>query len=96
MWITVATPSFTSLEEVDAVLAGLDGPPEGMEARYIGTTPNGELRVVGVWESKAHAERFFAEKLGPTIAKVLGPEPNGASELVGIDVARRYVREPVS
>ncbi len=96
MWITVATPSFTSLEQVDSVLAGLDGPPEGMEARYIGTTPDGGLRVVALWESKAHAERFFSEKLGPTIAKVLGPEPNGASELVGIDVARGYVREAVS
>ena len=96
MWITVATPSFTSLEQVDAVLAELNGPPEGMEARYIGTTADGELRVVGFWESKAHADRFLTEKLGPTIAKVLGPEPNGTSELVEIDVARSYVREPVS
>jgi hypothetical protein len=96
MWITVATPSFTSLEQVDAVLAELDGPPEGMQARYVGTTADGGLRVVGLWESKAHAERFLTEKLGPTIAKTLGPEPNGASELVGIQVARSYVREPVS
>ena len=96
MWITVATPPFTSLEQIDAVLAGLDGPPEGMEARYIGTTPDGELRVVALWESKAQAERFLSEKLGPALAKVLCPEPTGASDVVGIDVARGYVREPVS
>ena len=95
MWITVATPSFASLEQLDAVVAALDGAPDGMEARYVGTTPDGQLRVVSMWDSKEHAERFFAETLGPTIARVLGPEPNGASELVGIDVARRYVREPV-
>lgn len=95
-WITVATPSFASLEQVDAVIAQLDGPPEGMAARYIGTTGDGELRVVSLWESRAHAERFFVEKLGPAVAKTLGPEPNGASELIGIDVARSYVREPVA
>ncbi|HJT03040.1 MAG TPA: hypothetical protein VJ757_05340 [Pseudonocardiaceae bacterium] len=60
-WITVATPSFASLEQVDAVIAQLDGPPEGMAARYIGTTGDGELRVVALWESRAHAERFCRE-----------------------------------
>jgi len=95
-WITVATPSFASLEQVDAVIAQLDGPPDGMEARYIGTTSNGQLRVVSLWESKAHAERFLTEKLGPAVARALGPEPNGASEVVGIDVARNYVRKPVA
>ena len=95
MHITVATPSFASLDQVDAVIAQLDGPPEGMHARYIGTTEDGDLRVVSLWESKAHAERFLTEKLGPAVAKALGPEPKGASELVIIDVARTYEREPV-
>ena len=95
-WITVATPSFASLEQVDGVIAQLDGPPEGMEARYIGTTSDGRLRVVSLWESKAHADRFLAEKLGPAVARALGPEPNGASELIGIDVARSYIRQPVA
>jgi hypothetical protein len=44
-WITVATPSFASVEQVDAVIAQLDGPPEGMEARYIGTTGDGRASV---------------------------------------------------
>lgn len=47
-------------------------------------------------ESKAHADRFLAEKLGPAVARALGPEPNGASEIVGIDMARKYVRQPVA
>lgn len=95
-WITVATPPFTSIEQVDAVLAQLDGAPDGMEERYIGTADDGKLRVVALWQSKAHAERFLAEKLGPALAKALGPEPVGASEILGIDVQRSYVRRPVA
>ena len=95
-WITVATPPFASIEQVDAVLAHLDGAPDGMEERYIGTADDGKLRVVSLWQSKAHAEQFFAEKLGPALAKALGPGPVGASEILGIDVQRSYVRQPVA
>ncbi len=94
-WITVGTPP-QSLEQVDAVLAQLPGPPEGMEARYIARTEDGELRIVTLWESKQHAERFFAEDLGPALARALGPEPAGTSRLVGLDVIRQYVRPPVA
>ena len=72
------------------------GEPDGLEARYVGTADDGTLRIVTLWESKAHAERFFTETLGPVLAKALGPEPVGAPEAVGIDVARSYVREPVA
>lgn len=95
-WITVATPSFASLSQIDAVLTQLDGPPDGMEARYIGTADDGKLRVVSVWQSKAHADRFLSEKLGPAVAKALGPEPVGAADLTGIAVERTYVAQPVS
>ncbi len=95
-WITVATPPFRSIEEFDAVIAQVGGEPGGLQARYVGTTPDGGLRVVTLWDSRADAERFFAEKLGPALAKVLGPEPVGAPEVVGIDVARSYAREPVA
>ncbi len=94
-WITVATPSFASIEQVDQVIAQLDGPPEGLEARYVGTAADGTLRVVSFWQSKAHAERFLTEKLGPAVARALGPEPSGAADLVGIEVQRAYVAQPV-
>jgi len=93
-WITVATPPFQSIEQFDKVIAAVDTAPDGMTARYVGTT-DGTLRVVTLWESKAHADRFFAEKLGPALARALGPEPVGRPEVFGIDVARSYVREPV-
>ena len=96
MWISVGTPPFSALDQIDAVLSELDGQPDGLEARYVGTTPNGEVRIVSLWESQAHAERFFADTLGPIIARVHGPEAVPARELVGIDVARSYVRQPVA
>ena len=95
MWISVGTPPVSSLEEIEAVLSELDGPPDGLEARYVGTTPDGGFRIVSLWESQAHADRFFAERLGPIIARVRGPESVGAGQVLGIDVARSYVRQVV-
>lgn len=94
-WITIATPPFGSIEHFDKVRASVGEEPAGLEARYVGTTDDGTLRVVSLWESKAHADRFFAEILGPALAKALGPEPSGTPETVGIDVARSYAREAV-
>ena len=68
---------------------------EGLEARFVGTT-DGKLRIVTVWESKAHADRFFAETLGPALAKALGPEPVGMPANVGIAVTQSYVRQPIA
>ena len=93
-WIAVSTPPFESLEQVEGVMSQMNGVPDGLEARYIGTA-DGSPRIVTVWESKAHADRFFAETLGPILAKTLGPEPVGKPEIVGIEVARSYVRQPV-
>ena len=95
MWITVATPPFRSIEQFDEVVAQFDDRPEGMQARYAGTTEDGSLRVVSLWESKDHADRFMTERLGPALATVLGPEPAGAPQALGIDVSRAYTREAV-
>ena len=94
-WITVGTPPY-GIEQYDQVLAQLEEEPTGLQARYVGTDDDGKLRIVGVWESKEHADRFFAERLGPLLAKALGSEPVGRPEVIGIDVAHSYVREPVA
>jgi hypothetical protein len=95
MWITIATPPFREIERFDEVVAHLGEPPEGVLARYAGTAEDGSLRVVSVWESKAHADRFMAERLAPALATVLGPEPAGAPQGVGIEVSRTYTPETV-
>jgi len=87
-WITVAIPPFGSIEQFDKVRAELGEAPPRLEARYVGTADDGRLRFVTLWESKEHADRFFAETLGPVLAKALGPEPVGRPEVIGIDVAR--------
>ena len=92
-WITIGTPSL-SIEQIETVLAQV-GVPDGLEARYVGTA-DGQLRIVSLWESKAHADLYFAETLPPVLTKVLGPEPVGAPQVVGIEVARTYVRELVA
>jgi hypothetical protein len=98
-WITVATPAFGSIEEFDTVHAQLHaqlgGEQDGLEARYVGTAEDGKLRVIALWESKAHADRFFAETLGRARTKALGAGV-GAPDVVGIDVARTYTRERVA
>jgi hypothetical protein len=95
-WITVATPPFGLIEQFDKVRAEFGEAPAGLQARYVGTADDGKLRIVTLWESKEEADRFFSETLGPILAKALGPEPVGRPEVIGIDIARSYVREPVA
>jgi hypothetical protein len=95
-WITIATPPFGSIEQFDAVCEQVGENPDGLEARYAGTAADGSVRVVSLWESKDHADRFMTERLGPALAAVLGPEPVGRPEILAIDVARSYLREPVA
>jgi hypothetical protein len=90
-WIAIATPPFASVDQFDRVMDNIGAEPEGLEARYVGSSADG-LRVVTLWESKAHADRFFTDRLGPALAKALGPEPAGNPAVLGIDVARTYTR----
>jgi hypothetical protein len=94
MWITVSTPPFDTVEQFDHVRAEVGDEPDGLQARYVGMA-DGKPRIVVLWESKAHADRFLSEQLGPALAKLLGPEPGGTPEVLGIDVARSYVRDTV-
>lgn len=91
-WIAIVRPVFESIEQFDAVTAQLDGEAVGLEARYAGSASDGKLRVVTLWESKTHADRFFTDRLGPARTKALGPEPVGTPEVVGVEVARSYAR----
>ena len=91
MWLTIATPPTQSLDQLDQMMNSLT--PDGMRARYA-CRADGEFKVIAVWESKEHADRFFREVLGPVIARVLGPEPSGAPAMTGMEVLREFV--PVS
>lgn len=49
-----------------------DEPVSGRTAHYAGTE-NGSLLIVDVWESRADADRFAAERLFPAFAAAGGP-----------------------
>jgi hypothetical protein len=51
-----------------------DAAPAGMVARYVGMCDAG-LAITVVWASRADADRFETEQLGPTLRRVMGP-PN--------------------
>jgi hypothetical protein len=90
-WIAIATPPFASIDQFDQVMENVGAEPEGLQARYVGPSADG-LRVVTLWESKAAADRFFTDRLGPALAKALGPEPAGHPTVIGVEVARSYTR----
>src|ERR671933_2218108 len=68
-WMTIATPPIESVEQFDAVLAGQAAEPDGLEARYVGTTENGTLRIVTLWESKAHADASSPRHWAPSSSR---------------------------
>jgi hypothetical protein len=72
-WITVATPPLGSIEQFDKVRAHLGAEPAGLHASYVGTADDNKLRIVALWESKEHADRFITETLGPILA--MGARP---------------------
>jgi len=95
-YIAVATPSFDSIEQFDRVVGRIGRTPDGLEARYVGAADDGRLRVVTVWESRTHSQRFFTETLRPLLERELGLRPDGGGvEVLGIEVAREFVRTPV-
>jgi hypothetical protein len=49
-------------------------PPEGLIFHTSGPSPDGGWRIVDVWESRDTFDRFFAEKVQPTIVELVGAE----------------------
>ncbi len=95
-WITIATPPFATIEQFDKVTETVDAAAPRAWRAGTSEPARTKLRVVTLWTTKAHVDQFFANTLGPALAKALGPEPVGRPEVYGIDVARSYVRESVS
>jgi len=78
------SPGQFGAETYDAVnekMGVQDNPPDGLIFHCAGEGPNG-FRIVDVWESRGHFDRFMEERLGPAIAEVTGMQPGegGAPE----------------
>jgi hypothetical protein len=64
---------------------------EGLIALYAGTSGAG-LSVTAIWESKAHADRFTAEKLMPALRQV-GVEPGTPTSMIEFETFAAVVAE---
>jgi len=65
----------TSTTNYDAVVAELNLPqaPEGLLVHTAGFDhDNGVFRILDVWESREHGERFMNERLGPILERLAG------------------------
>jgi hypothetical protein len=89
--IIVDSPA--TLEFHRALVARFGDDHPGAIARFAGETEGG-LRVISVWESKADADRFFAECLGPVFAELLGPDRVQRPQVSELDVQEWWVASP--
>src|SRR5205823_5605813 len=73
-WASVQDNEGLTLDIYDRVTAELgDDPPAGLIVHTAGTHGNG-VRIIDVWESEDAWTRFRDERLGPAVAKVVGPD----------------------
>ena len=64
-------------EQYRAVNEAMDtsgNPPAGLIVHTGGPSADGQLRVIDVWESAEAFQAFATERLGPTIARVMGAD----------------------
>jgi heme-degrading monooxygenase HmoA len=74
------------IEAVSKEMRVVDDPPDGLIVHVATENDGGDIHIVDVWESAEHFERFAAERLGPTVHKVMadrgGSPPDGPSPSV--------------
>jgi hypothetical protein len=63
-------------EQVSDKLNAQGDLPEGLIV-HTASVVDGKLKIVDVWESEEHAQRFGEERLGPAIVEVAGEEVGG-------------------
>ncbi len=73
-----------SLTDYQAVVEDLGGEsPDGLLISLVGEADGG-LHIVDVWESKAHADRFVAERLFPALQRT-GRAPGADASYVDFE-----------
>ena len=77
--VRILSPEAVTYEIYQQVSDKIDAqgdPPEGLIV-HTASEVDGKLKIVDVWESVEHAERFGQERLGPAIVEVAGEEVGG-------------------
>lgn len=66
-------------DELDAKIDPISNRPEGMIFHSAGPSPDGGWRILDIWESQEHFDRFFSEQVGPSMLELLGAEAMAAA-----------------
>jgi hypothetical protein len=77
--VRILSPEAVTYEIYQQVSDKLDaegGLPEGLII-HTASEVDGKLKIVDVWESEEHAQRFGEQRLGPAIMEVAGEEVGG-------------------
>ena len=86
-WAYVQTVPDGSLEEYDKVTREMGdiGIPEGLIIHVAGKVGGG-IRIINVWESEGHYERFRDETLIPAFQRAFGGMPDAEATFERMDV----------
>ena len=79
--VRITTPREVTWEIYNAVQGRIeqDGPPDGLIV-HTAVENNGRPKIIDVWESEEHADRFGQERLGPLFQEIAGAEVGGPPE----------------
>jgi hypothetical protein len=72
-------------QQVSEKLDTEGNPPDGLIV-HTASEVDGKLKIVDVWESEEHAQRFGQERLGPAIMEVAGDQVGGPPEPDQIEI----------
>ena len=91
-YITVVDDSPAgTVENLDKLMTDILPEPDGLVARYAGMV-DGTLCIVGIWDSREHAETFMRRDLGPGLRRLLGTARTTPPRSVGFEVEHSSVR----
>lgn len=86
--VRITSPREVTYEMYQQVNAKVDvenDPPDGLIV-HTASEVDGKLKIVDIWDSAEHADRFGHERLGPAIAEVAGAQMAGPPEPPQVEI----------
>lgn len=80
LWINFTTGTQEQYEAVNEEMGVGENPPEGLIFHAAGPIGDG-WDVIDFWESRDHFDRFFEQRLGPTIEALGDRAPQGPPKI---------------
>jgi len=86
--VRITSPREITYDLYQQVTAKVDlgnNPPDGLII-HTASEVDGHLKIVDIWESDEHADRFGQERLGPAIAEIAGEQMAGPPDPSQLEV----------